>query len=69
MGKPIIPRIERGRLYYQSADVLFPIFVQATTVRAAAEAHRLDTTARVGASRVMVLRVTARRSSSKDGAR
>jgi hypothetical protein len=42
MGMPIIPRIERGRLYFQTTDVSFPTFAQAATARAAAEAHRLD---------------------------
>jgi hypothetical protein len=42
MATFIIPRIVRGRLYFESADVLFPTFAQATTAWAAAEAHRLD---------------------------
>lgn len=42
MAMPIIPRIIRGRLFYQTADVLFPTFAQAATAWSAAEAHRLD---------------------------
>jgi hypothetical protein len=42
MAAPIIPRVIRGRLYFQTADVLFPTFAQAATAWAAAEAHRLD---------------------------
>jgi hypothetical protein len=42
MASAIIPRIIRGRLFYQTADVLFPTFTQAATAWAAAEAHRLD---------------------------
>jgi hypothetical protein len=41
MGKPIIPRVIRGRLYFQTADVLFPTFAQAATAWSAARAHRL----------------------------
>lgn len=43
MASPIIPRLVRGRLYFQTADVLFPTFKQAATAWSAAEAHRLDT--------------------------
>lgn len=42
MATPIIPRIIRGRLYYQTADVLFATFAQVVPAWAAAEAHRLD---------------------------
>jgi len=42
MAVRIIPRIERGRLYFQTADVLFPSFAQAATAWSATEAHRLD---------------------------
>jgi hypothetical protein len=42
MAVPIIPRVERGRLYFQTADVLFPTFAQAAGAWSAAEAHRLD---------------------------
>jgi hypothetical protein len=42
MAKPIIPRIIRGRLFYQTADVLFPTFTQAACASSAAECHRLD---------------------------
>jgi hypothetical protein len=33
MAMAIIPRIERGRLHFQSADVLFPTFAQAAGAR------------------------------------
>ena len=42
MATPIIPRLVRGRLFFQTADVLFPTFAQAATAWSAAEAHRLD---------------------------
>lgn len=42
MAVPIIPRIERGRLYFQTADVLFPSFAPAASARRAVKAHRLD---------------------------
>ena len=42
MAKPIIPRIIRRRLFYQTADVLFPTFAQAACAWSAAEARRLD---------------------------
>src|SRR5687768_804891 len=42
MAVPIIPRVERGRLYFQTVDVLFPIFAQAAGAWIAAEAQRLD---------------------------
>lgn len=42
MATPIIPRIIRGRPFYQTADVPFPTFAQAATAWSAAEAHRLD---------------------------
>jgi hypothetical protein len=42
MAVPIIPRLVRGRLYFQTAEVLFPTFAQAATAWSAAEAHRLD---------------------------
>lgn len=41
MAKTIIPRMIRGRLHFQIADVLFLTFAQAATARAAAESHRL----------------------------
>ena len=41
MAAPIIPRIVRGRLYFQIADVLLPTFAQAATAWSVAEAHRL----------------------------
>ena len=41
MAVPIIPRIERGRLYFQTADLLVPTFTQAAGGWSAAEAHRL----------------------------
>jgi hypothetical protein len=42
MAVSIIPRVERGRLYFQSADLLVPTFIQAAGGWSAAEAHRLD---------------------------
>ena len=42
MAMPIISRVERGRLYFQTADVLFPSFAQAVAASSAAESHRLD---------------------------
>lgn len=41
MAKAIIPRLIRGCLYYQTADVLFPTFAQAATAWSAAQSHRL----------------------------
>lgn len=41
MGMPIIPRIARGRLYFQTADVFFPTFAQPATAVSPAESHRL----------------------------
>lgn len=38
----IIPRVIRGRLYFQICDVLFPTFRQAASAWFAADAHRLD---------------------------
>jgi hypothetical protein len=43
MAVSIIPRVIRGRLYFQTADVLFPTFALAASAWAATEAHRLDT--------------------------
>lgn len=42
MAVPIVPRIYRGRLYFQIADVLFPTLALAVAAWFAAEAHRLD---------------------------
>lgn len=42
MATSIIPRLVRGRLYFQIADVLFPSFQQAASAWSAAESHRLD---------------------------
>jgi hypothetical protein len=42
MAQPSIPRIERGRLYFQIGPVLLPTFAPAATAWFAAEAHRLD---------------------------
>lgn len=42
MAMAIIPRIYRGRLYFQLSDVLFSSFRTAACAWAAAEAHRLD---------------------------
>jgi len=38
----IRPRVIRGALYFQIADVLFSSFAAAAAAWAAAEAHRLD---------------------------
>jgi hypothetical protein len=38
----IRPRVVRGSLYFQIADVLFPSFAQAVAAWSAAEAHCLD---------------------------
>lgn len=35
MAVPIIPRVIRGRLYFQSVDILLPTFVQAGNDRQA----------------------------------
>jgi hypothetical protein len=40
MAMAIIPRIERGRLYFQTADLLIPTFTRAAAGWSAAEAHR-----------------------------
>src|SRR5688500_7391289 len=40
MAVPIIPRIERGRLYFQTADVFLPTFAPAAGAWNAADAHR-----------------------------
>lgn len=42
MAVPIIPRLVRGRLYFQVAEVLFATFAQTATAWFAIEAHRLD---------------------------
>lgn len=42
MAQAIIPRIVRGRVYFQIADVCFPTFAAAATAWSAAVAHRLD---------------------------
>lgn len=42
MAIPIIPRVIRGRLWFQVSDVLFPTFAQAVGAWSAAVAHRLD---------------------------
>lgn len=39
--RSIQPRMIRGCLFYQTADVLFPTFVRAACAWAAAEAYRL----------------------------
>lgn len=41
MAMPIIPRLVRDRLYFQTADVRFFTLVQATSVWVAADAARL----------------------------
>jgi hypothetical protein len=50
MAVPIIPRLVRGRLYFQVAEVFFPSFPQAATAWSAAEAHRLDVVELIGES-------------------
>lgn len=42
MPTVIIPRVIRGRLYFQVADVFFPTFAAAACAWSAADAHRLD---------------------------
>jgi len=42
MAVPIIPRVERDRLYFQTADLSVPTFTQAAGGWSAAEARRLD---------------------------
>jgi hypothetical protein len=42
MAASIIPRVERVRLYFQTADVLVPTFIRAAGGWSAPEAHRLD---------------------------
>lgn len=44
MAVPIFPRIHRGRVLFQVADVLFPSFAQAVAAWSAVEADRLDAT-------------------------
>nr|WP_298717231.1 hypothetical protein [uncultured Steroidobacter sp.] len=39
----ITPRVIRGKLYFQVADVLFLTFAAAASAWLAAEAHRVDT--------------------------
>lgn len=41
MAACILPRICRGRLYFQVADSFFPIFAQTVAARAAVEANCL----------------------------
>ena len=57
MATPIIPRIVRGRLHFQTVDVLFGTFAEAATAWSAAEAHRLDIVDEVNA--LVVERTTA----------
>jgi hypothetical protein len=40
MDMAIIPRVERGRLYFQTPDLLVPTFTLATGGWSAAEPHR-----------------------------
>jgi hypothetical protein len=40
MAMPIIPRIGRARLYFQTADLLVPTFTLAAGGWSTAEAHR-----------------------------
>lgn len=42
MAVRIIPRVVRGRLFFEIRDVLFPTFAQAASAWSAAAAHRLD---------------------------
>lgn len=42
MAQPSIPRIERGRLYFEIGPVLFTTFAQAAVALFAAEADRFD---------------------------
>lgn len=42
MAEPIIPRIVRGRLYFEVGPVLFPTFAAAASAWSAAACHRLD---------------------------
>lgn len=42
MAMSIVPRIVRGRLFFQVADTLFSTFAQAAAAWSAAECHRLD---------------------------
>ncbi len=40
MAAPIIPRVERGRLYFQFANALLPTFTAALAAWSAAKARR-----------------------------
>lgn len=42
MAFSIVPRLARGRLFFQIGDVLLPSLAQAATAWAAVDAHRLD---------------------------
>lgn len=42
MARHIIPRIERGRLYFHTANISTPTFTQPAGSWGAAKAHRLD---------------------------
>ena len=42
MALHIIPRVIRGRLYFEIGPVLFPSFAAAASAWSAAAAHRLD---------------------------
>lgn len=42
MAVPIIPRLVRGRLYFEIGSVLSPAFAQYATTWSAAQAHGLD---------------------------
>lgn len=42
MAVRIIPRLVRGRLWFEIGPVLFPSFAAAASAWSAAEAHRLD---------------------------
>jgi hypothetical protein len=50
MARSIIPRVIRGALLFQVADVLFTTFAAAASAWLAAEAHRLEAIDTGGAS-------------------
>lgn len=49
MAMPIIPRVERGRLYFQTPDLLAGMFSLAVGGWSAADAHRCPALAKDGA--------------------
>lgn len=42
MAGNIVPRLARGRLFFQFGPILFPSFAAAACAWSAAECHRLD---------------------------